>query len=181
MRPIIGAGSVLAQVIDPGIGALLMLDSLQPVGVSELWLDPYGVIPALGAVAYVEPVAVVQVLESGGLLHLGTAICPLGKASGGSTAMDITIKYADGRTAQRTVRGGSLQLIDLPTGQKAQVTIKLGRGLTLNGRRRVTLNLEGGAAGLIFDGRGRPIHVPKDIGRRSELLPKWYSAVRSGS
>jgi hypothetical protein len=181
MRPIIGAGSVLAQAIDPGIGALLMLDSLQPVGVSELWLDPYGVIPALGAVAYVEPVAVVQVLESGGLLHLGTAICPLGKASGGSTAMDIAIKYADGRTAQRTVRGGSLQLIDLPTGQKAQVTIKLGRGLTLNGRRRLTLNLEGGAAGLIFDGRGRPIHVPKDIGRRSELLPKWYSAVRSGS
>jgi hypothetical protein len=94
--------------------------------------------------------------------------------------MDITIKYADGRRAQRTVRGGTLQLIDLPTGQKAQVTIKLGRGLTLNGRRRVTLNAEGGAAGLILDARGRPIHVPKDISRRSELLPKWYSAVRSG-
>jgi uncharacterized protein (TIGR01319 family) len=180
MRPIIGAGSVLAQAVDPGIGALLLLDSLQPVGVSELRLDPYGVIAALGAIAYVEPLAVVHVLESGGLLNLGTAISPSGRP-GGSTAMDVTVRYADGQTARHQVASGTLQLVSLPTGQKAQVAIKLGRGLTINGMGRVALTVEGGVAGLILDGRGRPIPVPREIERRAEVIPKWYEAVlRSG-
>jgi hypothetical protein len=180
MRPIIGAGSVLAQAVDPGIGALLLLDSLQPVGVSELRLDPYGVIAALGAIAYVEPLAVVHVLESGGLLNLGTAISPSGRP-GGSTAMDVTVRYADGQTAGHQVASGTLQLVSLPTGQKAQVAIKLGRGLTINGMGRVALTVEGGVAGLILDGRGRPIPVPREIERRAEVIPKWYEAVLRSS
>ncbi|MEP7287625.1 MAG: glutamate mutase L [Chloroflexota bacterium] len=178
MRPIIGAGSVLAQVVDPGIGALLMLDALQPVGVSELQLDPYGVIAALGGAAYVEPLAVVQVLETGGLLNLGTAISPLGRTRE-KTAMSVNVRMAGGRTVQRNIPAGTLQVIDLPSGQKAQVTIKLGVGLTLNGKRDITLTVEGGAAGLIFDARGRPFSPPREIERRAQVLPRWYAAVRS--
>jgi uncharacterized protein (TIGR01319 family) len=179
MRPIIGAGAVLGSVIDPGIGALLMLDALQPVGISELRLDPYGVIAALGSVAYIEPLALVQVLETGGLFNLGTAISPLGITKD-SKAMDVTVKIG-GRTIQRSVGAGTIQVIDLPSGQKGRVTIKLSSGLTLNGRREVTLDVEGGAAGLILDGRGRPFSPPKDIERRAQVLPRWYAAVRSDS
>ncbi len=177
MRPIIGAGSVLAQAIDPGIGALLMLDALQPVGVSELRLDPYGVIAALGATAYVEPLAVIQVLENGGLFNLGTAISPLGTTRD-SKAMDVTVRAPD-RTLQVSVPMGGLQVVDLPSGQKARVTIKLSSGLTLNGKREVSLDVEGGAAGLILDGRGRPFSPPREIERRAQILPRWYAAVRS--
>ncbi len=180
MRPTIGAGSVLAQAIDPGIGALLMLDSLQPVGVSDLRLDPYGMIAALGSIAYLEPLAVINVLDSGGLLNLGTAFSPLGKTSA-AVAMEVDIKYAGGKTGHCTVRNGTLEVVKLPTGQKAQVTIRLSRGLSLGGQRRVSLTVEGGAAGLIFDGRGRPIILPKEAEKRAELLPKWYGAVRSAS
>lgn len=179
LRPIIGAGAVLAQSLDPGISAMLLLDSLQPTGVTELKLDPYGIIPALGSIAYIQPLAMVQVLESGGLLDLGTAICPEGRATTG-TAMEVTVKYASGRTVKRTVQVGSLRTIDLPSGQKATITIQLGRGLTLNGKRgTLTFNVEGGATGIILDGRGRPLVVPTDINRRKELIPRWYAAVRS--
>ncbi len=178
MRPIIGAGSVLAQAIDPGIGALLLLDALQPVGVSELWLDPYGLIAALGSIAYVEPLAVVQVLESGGLLSVGTAISPMGRTKA-LNAMEVSVRYQDGKTSQRTVRNGAIQLVDLPSGQKAQVTITLSRGLTINGKGRLTLTVDGGVAGLILDGRGRPLMLPRELERRSQLLPKWYASVRS--
>ncbi len=119
-----------------------------------------------------------QVLETGGLLNVGTAISPLGR-TGAPTAMEATVRYQGGQTVQRAVRTGSVQLVELPTGQKAQVTIKLSRGLTLNGKGRVTLTVDGGVAGLILDGRGRPLIVPKELSRRSELLPKWYAAVRS--
>lgn len=177
MRPIIGAGALLAQPINPGIGALLLLDALQPVGVVELKLDPYSVMAALGVIAYLEPHATVQVLESGGLLALGTAICPLGRLTSG-TAMQVSVKYPGGRTLDTEVEAGTLKRIALAAGQKAQVTLNFGRGLSLNGRRRVTLTLEGGAAGLILDGRGRPLSPPRDVERRAATLPKWYSAVQ---
>jgi uncharacterized protein (TIGR01319 family) len=177
MRPIIGAGSILAQPINPGIGALLMLDALQPVGVVDLKLDPYGLIAGLGGIAYIDPLAVVQVLESGGLVNLGTAITPTGRA-GSSTAMEVTVKYASGRTVETKIATGTLKTVPLPSGQKAQVTIKLGRGLRLNGKSRLVLTLEGGAAGLIFDGRGRPIVLPRDMAKRAVLLPQWYAAAQ---
>jgi len=177
MRPIIGAGSVLAQAIDPGIGALLMLDSLQPVGISELQLDPYGIIAALGGAAYVEPLAVLHILETGGLLNLGTAITPLGKTRD-SKAMEVLVQTAD-REVHKSVATGALEVIDLPTGQKARVTIKLSSGLTINRKRDFTVEVEGGAAGLILDGRGRPFAPPRDVKLRAQVLPRWYAAVRS--
>jgi hypothetical protein len=178
LRPIIGAGAVLSQVVDPGVSALLLLDALQPVGVTELKLDPYGVIPALGGIAYLEPRALVQVIDAGGLLDLGTAICPTGRASG-ATAMTVTVKYESGRTVQRTIARDSLRTIELPAGQKATVTVKLERGLSLNGRRSQTFTVEGGSAGIVFDGRGRPLVIPTDLAKRKELIPRWLDSVRA--
>ncbi len=177
MRPIIGAGAILAQAINPGIGALLLLDALQPVGVADLRLDPYGIIPALGCIAYVEPLAVVHVLETGGLTNLATAICPEGRTTA-STVMEVTVRFAGGRTQKVSVPNGTLKRVPLPPGQKAQVSVSCARGLHIDGKPRTSLTVEGSAAGLIFDGRGRPIIVPKDLERRASLLPKWYSAVQ---
>ncbi|MFQ3536095.1 MAG: glutamate mutase L [Aggregatilineales bacterium] len=176
MQPIIGVGSVLAQPINPGMGALLLLDALQPQGVVDLRLDPYAVIASMGSLIHLEPLAVVQVLETGGLLNLATAICPTGKASG--TGLEARVTYADGRTREVRVPSNTLRVVPVPTGQKAQVFVKLGRGLRLNGKRRLAFQVQGSAAGLIFDTRGRPLVVPRDLSRRAELLPKWYAAVQ---
>jgi hypothetical protein len=174
LRPIIGSGSILAQPINPGVGAMLLLDALQPTGITELKLDPYGLIPALGGLAYIEPVAAVQILDLGGLVNLGTAISPDGRANGAS---EITIRYASGRTIKSTVAPGTLRTFALPSGQKAQVSLRLARGLTVNGRGRVSLELEGGLAGIIFDARGRPFRPPKELAKRAELIPAWYAAA----
>jgi hypothetical protein len=177
LRPIIGAGSVLGQPINAGVSALLLLDALQPVGVAELHLDPFGVVAALGVAAFIEPLAAVQVLESGGLLSLATAICPEGRPGSG-TAMEATVRLAAGRVVKLTVPAGEVRAVPLPVGQRAQVEVRLGRGLRLNGRARLNLRVEGSAAGLIFDGRGRPFAPPSNLARRAAVLPGWYAAVQ---
>lgn len=178
LRPVIGAGAIFAQSAAPGTAAQLLLDALQPVGVTELKLDAYGLIPALGAVAFVQPLAVVQVLESGGLFDLGTAICPEGRMPNGD-AIQVTVQYASGRIVKRTVRGGDYQLIELPSGQKAAISLKLARGLRLNGKRgTIRMSVSGGAAGIIIDARGRLLSIPSDLARRQQLLRKWYAAAR---
>lgn len=177
MNPVIGAGAVLTQSMEPGLSAMLLLDALQPTGVTNLRLDPYGVIATLGAVAYLEPLVAVQVLESGGLLNLGTALSPEGQTRS-SDAMEVIVKYADGRTVKRLIPNNSLKLIDLSGGQKAQLQIKLARGLTINGKRRLKVEVEGGAAGIICDTRGRPLKLPTDIAKRKEVLERWYAGAR---
>ncbi len=177
MQPIIGVGAVLAQPINAGVSALLLLDALQPLGVVDLRLDPYGVMASMGSLIHLEPLMVVQVLETGGLLNLATAVCPSGKASG--MALEAHITYADGRSRAVRVPSNTLRVVPVPIGQKAQVSVKLGRGLRLNGRRRLTFQVQGSAAGLIFDTRGRPISLPRDLSKRTELLPKWYEAVQN--
>ncbi len=177
MNPVIGAGAVLTQSMEPGLSALLMLDALQPSGVTKLKLDPYGVIATLGAVAYLEPLIAVQVLETGGLLDLGTALSPEGQTRS-NDAMEITVKFPGGRTVKRIIPNNSFRLIDLSGGQKVQIQVKLARGLTINGKRRLNLEVEGGAAGIICDTRGRPLRLPTDIGKRKELLDRWYAGAR---
>ncbi len=173
---IIAAGGGLAVEHNPALGALLLLDGLQPTGVITIHLDPFGLIPALGAVAYLDSAAAIQTLDSG-ILPSITALCPDGRASG-SVAMEVTIKYAGGREIGRSVPAGSLRLIPIPAGQKARVTVKLSRGLSLGGKRRVTIDVENGTTALLCDGRGRPISLSRDVNRRAANLQKWYAAIR---
>lgn len=173
---IIAAGGGLAVEHNPALGALLLLDGLQPTGVITIHLDPFGLIPALGAVAYLDSAAAIQTLDSG-ILPSITTLCPDGRASG-SVAMEVTIKYAGGREIGRSVPAGSLRLIPIPAGQKARVTVKLSRGLSLGGKRRVTIDVENGTTALLCDGRGRPISLSRDVNRRAANLQKWYAAIR---
>lgn len=91
--------------------------------------------------------------------------------------MEILIKYANGREVNRAIPAGAVRVIALPVGQKAKITVKLSRGLTLDGRRRVTFETEGGVLGLICDGRGRPLTLPRDDTKREALLSAWYNGV----
>jgi hypothetical protein len=178
MKMILGAGSVLGNAINPGLSALLLLDALQPTGLTRLQLDPYGVIAAIGGIAYMEPLATVQVLENGGLLDVGTAICPTGRAPQNRAAMKVTLTYPNGRVFQREVMGGEIRTIPLAPGQSAVLNIKM-QGLHLNGKRNITLKVEGGAAGVILDARGRPFALPRKVEDRKPILAKWYTGVRA--
>ena len=167
---VVGAGAVFTNGVPPELGALLLLESVQPTGVVRLLLDPGAVIPALGSLAYVQPLAVTQTIDNGGLLDLGTAICPDGQVLG-SGAIRATVTFADGSSRQVAVTGGDLAIVPLPVGQEARVTIQLGRGLSL-GRGR-TFTVRGGTVGIIFDGRGRPLTLPNDAARRQKMLTRW--------
>jgi len=178
LRPVIGAGAVLAGAPHPGMAALILMDALQPVGVTEILLDPVGLIPALGAVAYVQPAAAVQALDEGDLLRVGTAICADGPVRIGRGGMRITIKLADGTVEKRALRGGTIWTYPLPPGQTAQLEVRLSRGLSINGRTRVKMTAHGGMAGLIFDARGRPLPLPRQAEARARLYPAWVAGTQ---
>jgi len=177
-EPIIGAGGILARAPRPGQAVLLMLDAIEPVGVTTLVLDVYGLAAALGAAAVVEPLAAVQALESGGLMNLATVVAPLGalRTRAGEVVMNVKLSYASGGAIEDDIKAGSLSVLPLSPGQKAVMQLRPRAGIDIGrgaGRGGKPIEITGSALGLIVDARGRPLGVSPDPKRRRDQMKSW--------
>lgn len=174
---VIGAGSVFTETGRPGLTAMLLLDCLMPEGVVTLSTDSAALIPALGALAHMNPAAVVQVLESNGLERLGVSINVGGVPRAGRRALHVKITPDSGQgTVEHDVEGGSLWVFPLPSGVRARVEIRVtGRGLSIGGKTRLKFDVEGGGAGIIFDARGRPLPLAVDVRARAAQMTAWLA------
>jgi hypothetical protein len=176
----IGAGRTLTQIPHPGYAALLLLDALEPVGVSQLALDGAGIAATLGAVAGAQPLAAAEVVEHDAFLNLGTVVSPLGTARPGEVALRVKACYADGQEIQQEVSYGSIKVIPLEAGERATLELRPTRrfdmGLGEPGRG-VTAEAEGGILGLIIDARGRPLELLTDDEGRRELVGEWMKSI----
>lgn len=180
---LIAAGAGFSNTGSPGLSALLMLDAVQPLGVTALYTDPYALTAALGALAASQPEAVVQTLEGGNLEFLGTGFSLQGRPRMDAQALSVTVS-AEGSPAQTfEVQGGHLMIYPLLLGQKAEVQVRVtGRGISIGGSRRLRMTVQGGTAGLIFDARGRSIHALQpehalDLQQRAQWMPQWIAEV----
>ena len=177
LEPVIGSGSILGRAPRPGQAALMLLDAVEPIGVTTLALDTCGLMPALGACALAQPLATVQALGAGGLVTLGTVIAPVGRARMGETILGLRIKYQNGGDLEVEVTAGSLEVLPLPPGQKATLkleprrNIDVGRGGPGKGGGKV--EVQGGLVGLVVDARGRPLLLPSEAGKRRERVQQW--------
>jgi hypothetical protein len=174
-EPILAGGGALARAPSPGQSLLLLLDALQPVGVTTVIMDQNNLLPLLGAAASRNNLLPVQVLESGAFLSVGTVVSPVITTNYGSPILRARLEYEDGTDARAEVKFGAIEILPLQTGQAARLTLQpasrvdLGFGPGKGG----TIPVSGGALGVVFDGRGRPLNLPEDAGRRHELIKKW--------
>jgi hypothetical protein len=177
LEPIIASGAVLARAPHPGYAALVLLDAVQPTGISTLVLDPHNLTPSLGVASGVLPIISVQVLESGSYVSLGTVVAPIGRSRIGRRIMRLRLeREGTGEDISGEVRMGQLVVLPLALGEQARLTLRPERAIDVGfggPGRAGTLRVAGGAAGLIIDARGRPIILPKDPERQRELNQKW--------
>jgi hypothetical protein len=174
-EPIIAGGGALADAPTPAQGLLLLLDAIQPVGVSTIILDRYNLLPLLGAASSRNAVLPVQVLESGAFQSLGSVVSVVGSASHGALIARAQLAYENGTEARADIKQGSLEVLPLPSGHTARLSLqpRHSTNVGFGPGRGGTLGVSGGAMGVVFDARGRPIVLPQDSGRRRELFKKW--------
>lgn len=172
---LLARGSTLANAPRPGQIVLMLLDALQPTGIFSIALDRYGVLPALGALATHQPLAVIQTLEAGVLSDLGWVIAPTGKGQPGKKAMEITIE-SEQVSFEGEIEFGKIEIFPIAPGKSAKVTVKpTGRfdiGFGPGQGRKMTLT-GGLVGGLVIDARGRPFTLPRDVADRRSLMRKW--------
>lgn len=168
-------GSTLTNSPRVGQALLTVLDALQPVGVFPVVMDKYGVLPAIGLLAPHDPLAAVQILDGGALVDLGWVVAPAGRSPAGQKVMEVTMKSSAQGQLKIDAESGSLNMLILPPGESAELALDLDRRFDLGfgfGRGQ-KMTVHGGAVGLVFDGRGRPIQLPQDPNNRRNLRRQW--------
>ena len=176
-EPILAGGGALSDASRPGQSLLLLLDSLQPVGVTTVILDQNNLLPLLGAAASQNNLLPVQVLESGAFLSVGTVVSPVVSANYGTPILRGKLTYENGVEARVELKYGGLETLPLQSGEAGKLTVQLLHGADIGfgpGRApKDGFSVSGGALGVVFDGRGRPLDLPADAVRRRELIKKW--------
>ena len=176
---ILGGGGVISEGTSLGQSLLLLLDAIQPVGIMPVLLDQNNLLPLLGVAASRSHYLPVQVIESGAFIGLGTVISVVAAGSYGDQVLRARLSYADGTEARAEVKFGGLEILPLPNGQTARLSLQpfhradAGLGPGKSG----TVTVTGGALGVVIDARGRPLQIPSDPVRRRELMKRWSYAV----
>lgn len=180
-EPILAGGAVLRNAPTPAQSLLTLLDGLQPIGISTIILDQNNLTASLGTVAAFNPVLPVQVLESGTFLNLGTVICPISKARYGTPILNVRLEHENGLKETFQIKQGSIVSLPLQLGQTANIHLDALRGTEIDphGKQGGRFKIVGGICGAVIDARGRPILLPKEDGRRRELLKKWQKSLES--
>ena len=179
---VLASGGGLRHIPDHGQLALLVIDALQPIGVTNLALDDVALLPQLGALGNLNPSAAAQVLERDGFTNLGTVVAPVGHAREGKIILHFKLSFqGKNEIIEGQARYGSLQVIPLGPGQRATLELRPARGFDIGLGRKgkgATTQVDGGSVGLIIDARGRPLSLPQDEEKRLAKVGEWLQAVK---
>lgn len=178
-EPILAGGAAITGAPSLGQKLMMLLDGLQPAGISTLALDQNNLLAMLGASADVNNVLPIQVIDSGALVYLATVISPVSNANYGTPIISAKLIRDDGTEMTSEVKMGNLQVLPLESGQTARLQLRpLQRadvGLGPGGAGEV--EVVGSSLGIVIDGRGRPIRLPTDPAQRRELTQKWLATL----
>jgi hypothetical protein len=180
-EPILGAGSVVTRAPTLGQGLLILLDAIQPVGITTVILDQNNLLPALGAAASRNSILPIQVLESGAFLGLATVVAPYVNARLGTPVLQARLINQNGNESLMEIKQGELEIMPLPAGQSGRLYLQpfhhADLGFGPDRTREDGISVTGTALGLVIDARGRPLRFPADGARRREIIKKWLWTV----
>lgn len=172
-------GAVLSEAPNPAQAVMIVLDGLQPTGISHLLLDRVGLVPAIGVLAEVAPAVAVDLLSGPVLESLGTVVAPVGVARRGAEVLNFRMTLPDGSGYEVNVEYGRVYREWLPPGQTIRLALRPARGFDIGfgPGKAAEISVTGGSVGLIIDARGRPLPLEDDLSARSARSAQWRSEI----
>ena len=181
MDLLIAGGSVLAQTPRMMQGLLILLDALQPEGLTYLAVDRAGGLPVLGILGDPVEDPATPLLEHDAVLNAGLVVAPVGQGRTGQPAITVEVAYAERAPVTTEVLYGSLAIVPLMPGERAALTLRPEQGLDIGvgagSAATPGFEIEGGTVGVIVDARGRPLELPANADRRQARLLDWFQST----
>ncbi len=183
---LVGSGGVLSHAPRREQSARMLIDSFMPEGITQLAVDSIFMMPQLGVLANIQKedlaedarVAALEVFHKDCLIRLGTCITPVGDCKDGSMVLQIKLSMPDGSNIEYELEKNELYRIKAPYEPiDAILTPHKKMNIGAGFGESIKTVIYGGVVGLIFDGRTRPISIPKESHSRLQFLNNWSKAV----
>jgi len=180
---LIGSGGVLSHAPSRGQAAAILIDAVQPEGITALAVDSVFMMPHLGAMGRLDADAALNAFDRECLVRLGTCVAPSGTPGTSRDLLDVTVGMPDGKKYQKEYLPGTFAAIPLGSDETAELTVRpspwfdmgAGPGIAVNTRVR------GGAVGIVIDLRGRPLRLPDDPETRAALMRDWLALLENSA
>jgi len=181
---LIGSGGVLSHAPRRQQAAMMLIDGFLPEGVTRLAVDSIFMMPQLGVLSEVHPQAALEVFRKDCLIHLGTCVAPAGEGKEGKDMLGYRIELPGGQIAEGKLRYGEMKSIplgfdekNLPLKAKAMLDPERGFDIGRGKGSKWELELSGGVAGIVLDGRGRPFKLSTEASERVRKLKEWMTEL----
>ena len=180
-EPILASGAAITAAASPAQKLMMLLDGLQPAGITTFALDQNNLLAMLGAAAEVNSIVPVQAFDSGTLSYLATVISPVSNADYGTPIVRAKLIRDDGTEMTSEIQMGNLQVLPLGSRQTARLQLRpLKRAdVGLGPGRAGEVEVNGSSIGVVIDARGRPMRLPADPAKRRALMQKWMATLGS--
>jgi uncharacterized protein (TIGR01319 family) len=176
---IIGSGGVISHAPHPAQAMAVIIDGFEPEGITRIAKDAIFMLPHLGILADHLPEAAQSVFDRDCLKRLGTCVAPTGRMRSKKACLEYQLNLPDGSQVAGTLSQGQMARIPLAEDESGEMQIMPSRGFDVgNGPGKSWKSVvTGGPAGIVLDGRGRPIQWPEETGARRRAVSEWYRAM----
>ena len=154
---IIGKGDAFSsQTLEDSL--MILLDSLQPEGITEIYLDPENMAAPLGNLAGHDRENALRLFSERGLQFIGTCIAPSGELKDGQDVLKMEFLNSMGVRVSHTFNYGEITVLPMKEQETIEVNfipskvdVGAGKGKTLK------QSVAAGKLGVVVDTRGRPM------------------------
>ncbi|MDI6894385.1 MAG: glutamate mutase L [Bacillota bacterium] len=168
---IVGSGGVISHAPRGQQALLMLLDGLEPEGITELYWDRGFLLPHLGALGDADPDMAMGLLDRT-LVHVATIIAPVAPRARPTTQIAEMVIRRRGTVGREIIRQGDFRIFPWYRGEVLEVELRPARTVDVGEGpgKLVRARLEGGEYGVILDARGRPLSPPEDSMERRDWL-----------
>ena len=172
-------GDITRTLARPVQAALVLINSLETVGVTQLALDASNALVMSGSLIHAGLPAAVE----SSLVRLGACAALRGDASLGNAAVAVEVHPAGASVIEREVTAGSMDVIQWDADVEAEVRIwpapEFDAGLGYGRPVHLRAPIVAGSVGLIVDARGRPLVWPDASDARQAWVAQWHRALNA--
>lgn len=176
---LIVSGAVITNGVNDAQKLALILDGLQPTGIVQIFIDQNNLLGMLGAIAEINSLIPIQVIDSGVLYPLSLVISAVQPFDRPEQGLNILISRPDGTSISRKVMMDELVLITLPDNKKARIKITPINGLDfgVGSGKEAEFDFPGSNLGVVVDLRTRPLHFSTDPESCMLQMQHWLSCI----
>ena len=172
-------GDITRTLARPIQAALVLINSLETAGVTQLALDAANALAMSGSLIHTGVSAAVE----SSLVRLGACAALRGEAALGAAAVGVEVQPAAGAAIEREVTAGSMDIIQWDADVEAEVRIwpapEFDAGLGYGRPVHLRAPIAAGNIGLVIDARGRPLKWPDAPDERQAWVGQWHRALNA--